>query len=269
MDNVRVHDNFLYQNRGSGIYFGTWGVNGPRSNIFIYNNTIFHNGSAKHWAGGTGGIDVRAPDFRQVSIVNNIVFDNGAYEIATFAAPDQRDAILKAQEIVIANNLTGTFHDASSEGGGLQPALRLPRRADDRGGSHVRGPRHRQLPAATRLACDRCGKEADPLHHQQGLGRTVGQPVISTVRSKSTRGRVRFVDSGHSGGAIVAVVGVRQDGQRGVPSEFIWHANVSGNPERTLNRPAHTGRASATQPILAETAAIGTPAIASRRAAPQ
>ncbi len=117
MENVRIHHNLLYNNRGSGVYFGTWGVNGPRCDIYIYNNTVFHNGSVKHWAGGTGGVDVRGQDLRRVFIVNNIVFDNAAYEIATFASPEQRDKVLKDKQIVIANNLTGPFHDLSNEGG--------------------------------------------------------------------------------------------------------------------------------------------------------
>ncbi len=117
MENVRIHHNLLYNNRASGIYFGTWGVNGPRSDIYIYNNTVYHNGSVKHWAGGTGGIDLRGENVRRIFIVNNIVFGNAAYEIATFAPPDTRDRVLKDRQIVIANNLTGPFHDLSNEGG--------------------------------------------------------------------------------------------------------------------------------------------------------
>jgi len=117
MENVRIHHNLIHDNRASGIYFGTWGVNGPRSNIVICNNTIFHNGNARHWAGATGGIDLRASELSRIFVVNNIVFDNAAFEIATFAAPDQQDEALKAREIIIANNLTGPFHSLSSEGG--------------------------------------------------------------------------------------------------------------------------------------------------------
>ena len=117
MQDVRIHHNLIHDNRASGIYFGTWGVNGPRSDIAIYHNTIVRNGHVRHWAGATGGIDLRAQDLRRIAIVNNIVFDNAAYEIATFAEPDQQTEILTASEILISNNLTGPFRNLSSEGG--------------------------------------------------------------------------------------------------------------------------------------------------------
>ena len=113
MDNVRIHHNVLHNNRASGVYFGNWGVNGPRSNIAVYHNTIVGNGRLQHWAGPTGGIDVRVANLRRVWIVNNIVWGNGAYDIATFAPPAEREAALVEREILIANNLTGPFREFS------------------------------------------------------------------------------------------------------------------------------------------------------------
>jgi hypothetical protein len=76
MANVRVHHNILFDNRGSGILFGVWGSDGPRSEISIYNNTVYRNGSAGHWAGPVGGIDVRSANLQRVAIFNNIAFRN-------------------------------------------------------------------------------------------------------------------------------------------------------------------------------------------------
>lgn len=42
---------------------------------------------------------------------------NVADEIATFAPPETRSRILEDKQLVIANNLTGPFHDLSNEGG--------------------------------------------------------------------------------------------------------------------------------------------------------
>jgi len=66
-----------------------------------------------------------------------------ATEIATFAPPQERDEVLKSQEIVIANNLTGPFRDLSGEGGlynrpyayrGVQTIEADPKFVDPKGG---------------------------------------------------------------------------------------------------------------------------------------
>ena len=119
MDDVRIHHNVLAHNRASGIFFGVWGQNGPRKDVYIYNNTVYGNGRPKHWAGATGGIDVRSTNLSDVWIVNNIVWDNACFEISTFAAPDEAARLLAEKHIVIENNLTSRFHDESSGDGGI------------------------------------------------------------------------------------------------------------------------------------------------------
>jgi hypothetical protein len=114
MRNIRVHHNILYHNRGSGILFGVWGSDGPRSDIWIYNNTVYRNGSAAHWAGGVGRIDVRSSNLRQVSIFNNIAFENFGFDIATFDATPA-GAHLGAQGIQITTNFVGKCVRASAD----------------------------------------------------------------------------------------------------------------------------------------------------------
>ena len=111
---------------------------GRGRDIYIYNNTVFHNGSVKHWAGGTGGVDVRGQDLRRVFIVNNIVFDNAAYEIATFASPETARRNSERQTDRHRQQSDGSIPRPVERGRGVQSAVRLSRRADARGGSHVR-----------------------------------------------------------------------------------------------------------------------------------
>ncbi len=101
LKNVRVHHNLLYRNRASGIYFGTWGGNGPRSGIRIHHNTLFQNGRNGHWAGATGNIDVRASNVRDLTIERNLLADGGAFQIALFT-PDRAD--LKSRGIFVRDN---------------------------------------------------------------------------------------------------------------------------------------------------------------------
>jgi Right handed beta helix region/Pel9A-like, right handed beta helix region len=117
MRSIRFHHNTIYNNRASGIFFGRWGVDGPRSQLWIYNNTIRGNGSTEHWAGSTGGIDVRAHNIKDVVIANNIVCNNSAFEIATFADEGSRAQAFGQRNITIANNLTSPFHDNTKAGG--------------------------------------------------------------------------------------------------------------------------------------------------------
>ena len=108
MRNVRVHHNVFTDNRGSGILFGVWGADGPRSDVSITHNTVYRNGSARHWAGAVGGIDVRSADLQRVTISNNIAVGNYAFDIATFDS-SPNGAQLAAREIGISNNMVGKF----------------------------------------------------------------------------------------------------------------------------------------------------------------
>ena len=118
MDDVRLHHNVIFNNRASGILFGVWGTDGPRRNISIYNNTIYGNGTRKHWAGSTGGIDMRSGNISRVRIFNNICSQNYAFSIATFAPPAETDGVMKDKDVVVENNwLDGGV--PVDEGGGV------------------------------------------------------------------------------------------------------------------------------------------------------
>ena len=117
MRNIRIHHNLLFENRASGILFGVWGNDEHRENIMVYNNTVYHNGSPSHWAGKTGGIDVRSANISNVSIFNNICSSNWAFEIATFSETADAPAVLKSKDIRIFNNLIEKHPDVDEEPG--------------------------------------------------------------------------------------------------------------------------------------------------------
>jgi hypothetical protein len=108
---ARVHHNLLYRNRASGIYFGTWGQNGPRSDIRIENNTLYANGAPQHWAGPTGNIDVRASNVRDLLVSRNICAAGGAYEIATFINPATEAGRFAELKIRIDDNVVASNKD--------------------------------------------------------------------------------------------------------------------------------------------------------------
>jgi hypothetical protein len=106
MRNVRIHHNVFYNNGGSGIYFGTWGNNGPRSGIVIAHNTLWRNGiDPRHYAGSVGSIDLRGRNVRDTVIANNICAAGGAFEIATYLPPQDRERELEKLNIRIEGNL--------------------------------------------------------------------------------------------------------------------------------------------------------------------
>ena len=108
MKNIRLHHNILYDNRASGILFGVWGHDVLRQDIYIYNNTVHNNGTPGHWAGATGGIDVRSANLENVHIFNNITSFNYAFEIGTFASENPEETLEK-KNIFIRNNLIADF----------------------------------------------------------------------------------------------------------------------------------------------------------------
>jgi len=111
MRNVRVHHNLLYRNRASGVYFGTWGADGPRSKIEITNNSLYRNGRTGHWAGATGNIDVRSRSVRDLLIARNVCADGGAFEIATFVDLTKDPEAMRSLGIRIEDNVIGSRKD--------------------------------------------------------------------------------------------------------------------------------------------------------------
>jgi hypothetical protein len=105
MDSIYFHHNLLYNNRASGIFISVWGFDEPRKDIFIYNNTVYHNGTAGHWSGLTGGIDIMSSHTRNLYIYNNIISDNYGYAVGLWAPDAAKDSLLKNRNIRILDNL--------------------------------------------------------------------------------------------------------------------------------------------------------------------
>lgn len=106
MNNIRVYKNLLYKNRGSGILFGVWGKDEKRENIYIFNNTVTDNGTPGHWAGATGGIDIKSQNLGNVFVFNNIVYNNWAFELAFSVNTEDMKSFMQTANIDIRNNFT-------------------------------------------------------------------------------------------------------------------------------------------------------------------
>ena len=83
---VDIHDNLIFDNDGSGLYFSRWGVNHERRNIRIHNNIFYHNGygapangQTYYWM--TGGLYLYSTNLRDIVIRNNIFTDNRGFQI--------------------------------------------------------------------------------------------------------------------------------------------------------------------------------------------
>ena len=109
LKNVTVRNNLLYRNRASGIYFGTWGGDGPRSGIRILHNTLAWNGRNGHWAGATGNLDVRSKAPRDVRIEGNLLVEGGAYQMATFLPPAEPAGFQERSIVAVRNAFQGRF----------------------------------------------------------------------------------------------------------------------------------------------------------------
>jgi len=107
MDSILIHHNLIFENRASGILFGVWGLDEKRTNIYIFNNTIWRNGSMGHWAGKTGGIDLRSSNMENLYIFNNLIFGNWSFEIASALQSTEADKFFSKNKIIISNNLLG------------------------------------------------------------------------------------------------------------------------------------------------------------------
>lgn len=118
---VRIHHNLLYNNRASGVFFSVWGNDLWREDVSVWNNTIVNNGRVVHWAGPTGGIDIRSRNVRRLTIVNNIVSHNGAFEIASVIDPVEESTLMRDQSIVISHNLVLSSNDQTRDHKGLYP----------------------------------------------------------------------------------------------------------------------------------------------------
>lgn len=103
--NIRFHHNILYNMKGAGILFGAWGENRLRSNIHIYNNTIYHTGSPDWFSGGVGSIDILSPNFKDVYIYRNICDKGWDYELGFSLPVTTIQSYLKEHNFIVAENL--------------------------------------------------------------------------------------------------------------------------------------------------------------------
>ena len=101
-ERIKVYNNILSDNLEKGIVVSGWLGNGPRKDIDIYNNTVYHNGFQLNG----GGISVESQaNIANIIIRNNIVSANNLYQIQTYSRP----------EVSLYNNLIDGFRNAFGE----------------------------------------------------------------------------------------------------------------------------------------------------------
>ncbi|GHV52212.1 hypothetical protein FACS1894181_15110 [Bacteroidia bacterium] len=103
--NIRFHHNILYNMKGAGILFGVWGEDRLRSDIHIYNNTLYKCGSPHWFSGGVGSIDILSKNFRDVYIYRNICDKGWDYEMGFSFLPEETGQALKERNFVATENL--------------------------------------------------------------------------------------------------------------------------------------------------------------------
>jgi hypothetical protein len=86
VENVRIHNNLIFNNYGSGLFFSRYDADNARRNIQISNNVFYHNGYGPPNAGQTyywltGGLYLYSTNVHGVSIRNNIFSDNRGFQI--------------------------------------------------------------------------------------------------------------------------------------------------------------------------------------------
>ena len=111
---VNIHDNLIFNNKGSGLYFSRFGVDGERRNIRIVNNTFHHNGYGRPSAGQSyywmpGGLYLYSNKVHGISIKNNIFSDNSGFQIGYselfLKNKHSWQAVCREQAIRISENL--------------------------------------------------------------------------------------------------------------------------------------------------------------------
>jgi Right handed beta helix region len=131
-ENISIHNNMIFNNDGSGLYFSRWGVDGARHDINIFNNVFYHNGYGPPKAGQTyywhtGGLYLYSTNVYGVSITNNIFSDNRGFQIgySDLFVRDNRSwrAVAREQKILITANLIDGRNavDSPIESGGDPP----------------------------------------------------------------------------------------------------------------------------------------------------
>jgi hypothetical protein len=111
---VDIHNNLIFNNDGSGMFFSRWGVDNARRDIRISNNVLYHNGygpakagQTYHWL--TGGLYLYSTNVYSISIRGNIFSDNRGFQIgySDLFVKDNRSwrAVARERRIRITGNL--------------------------------------------------------------------------------------------------------------------------------------------------------------------
>lgn len=131
VSHVAIYHNQVYDNEGSGILFGTWGANGPRFHIDIFNNEVRNNGHGAppegydyYWI--TGGLCMLSANITDARIHDNILENNKGFDIGYSDSylQDGKDIfeVLKEKKIDIYNNIITGNNDG--------PAIEYPIRTN-------------------------------------------------------------------------------------------------------------------------------------------
>jgi len=105
---VAFRNNLIRDCRASGFFFGRWGQDALREGIRIESNTILRCGRVDHWAGPTGGIDLRSPNYQDVTVTKNLVLDCPVFSIAADVSPG---ASAEAKRLSITQNWTSPWRN--------------------------------------------------------------------------------------------------------------------------------------------------------------
>jgi hypothetical protein len=132
VENIDIHNNLIFGNDGSGLYFSRWGVDNPRRKIEISNNVFFHNGYGRpnngqsyYWM--TGGLYLYSANVDDIAIRDNIFSENRGFQIGhsdLFMRDGQPwQAVVREKEIQITGNLIYGQNETDSaiESGGDSP----------------------------------------------------------------------------------------------------------------------------------------------------
>ena len=85
-EKINVRSNLIFNNKGSGLYFSPYGVNGARRKIKISNNIFYRNGHGEPKAGQTyywmpGGLYLYSTNVNDISVQNNVFSGNSGFQI--------------------------------------------------------------------------------------------------------------------------------------------------------------------------------------------
>ena len=86
VEDIKIYNNLIFNNDGSGLLFPRWGANSVRQNIKILNNVVYRNGygapkdgQTYYWI--TGGLYLYSVNLHGVLIKNNIFSGNRGFQI--------------------------------------------------------------------------------------------------------------------------------------------------------------------------------------------